>query len=70
MSDDTRERLEKLETEVAHQAHTIDELNGVVTEQARQIERLNRRMTALVEHVEELNDLGDGNVPVTKPPHY
>lgn len=70
MSDDTRERIEKLETEAAHQAHTIDELNTVVTEQSRQIDRLQRRMTALIEHVEELDDQSAGPVPVTKPPHY
>ncbi len=70
MSNDMRERIEKLETEVAHQAHTVDELNTVVTEQSRQIDRLTRRITSLIEHVEELEDLNAGPVPVTKPPHY
>ena len=70
MSDDTRERIDKLETEVAHQAHTIDELNTVVTEQSRQIDRLQRRMTALIEHAEELENQSAGPVSVTKPPHY
>ena len=70
MNDGTRERIEKLETEIAHQAHTIDELNVVVTEQSLQIERLSRRMTSLVEHVDALEDLDSGPTPVTKPPHY
>lgn len=63
-------RIEKLEMESAHQAHTIDELSTVIAEQGRLIDRLTRKLNALVEDVEELRDLGAGAVPVTKPPHY
>lgn len=70
MSDDTKTRIENLETHAAHQARMLEELNEVVSAQAREIDRLTRRLKALAEHVEELEDLRAGPAPITKPPHY
>ncbi|SFV26910.1 SlyX protein [Devosia crocina] len=70
MSDrDQLERLEKLESRVAFQDHTIDELNQVITEQWSVIEQLRRKLDAMEEQVRSGSYIAD---PATEkpPPHY
>ncbi|HMQ58733.1 MAG TPA: SlyX family protein [Rhizobiaceae bacterium] len=67
---DLRARIEVLETHVAHQARTIEELNEVVTAQARVIDTLRRKVDLLTERflaVEEAVQDRPGNAP---PPHW
>jgi SlyX protein len=63
------ERLDALETRIAHQDRTIDELNAVVTQQWTTIEQLRRRLEAMEEQVRSGGYIAD---PSTErpPPHY
>jgi SlyX protein len=62
-------RLESLESRIAHQDRTIEELNTSVTEQWKQIDALAKeveRMAARLQQVED-NAPGAADPP---PPHY
>ncbi len=61
------ERIENLETRLAHQEKTIGDLSEMVTLQWRKIEALERQFRHLNE---EMQAMESGPVPVDKPPHY
>jgi SlyX protein len=63
------ERLDRLETRIAFQDQTIEELNGVITEQWTVIEQLRRKVEAMEEQVRSGSYIAD---PSTEqpPPHY
>lgn len=70
MADDSiEERLQKLETHVAHLEHLFDELNQVVVEQAEQLHRMKVQQHRLASTIEtfELDRIRSTN---PKPPHY
>ena len=70
MSDmDYAERLEKLESRIAFQDQTIEELNQVMTEQWSVIDQLRRELDAMAEQVRSGSYIAD---PATEkpPPHY
>lgn len=64
-------RMDDLETRVAYQERTIEELNGVVTEQWKQIEALTRRLSRMEDRLTEaeasVGALAPNDGP---PPHY
>ncbi len=61
-------RLDALEERIAHQDHTLGELNEVIAAQWRQIDRLTRELGRLRE---ELQTIGpQRNAPEPPPPHY
>ena len=68
MTSDT-ERLDALETRIAHQDQTIEELNAVVTRQSTAIEQLRRRLETMEEQVRSGSYIAN---PSTEkpPPHY
>ncbi|NBN64484.1 hypothetical protein GWI72_12125 [Microvirga tunisiensis] len=66
----SEERIEKLEIDLAHANHAIDELNAVVIEQGRQIDRLTRRLLEMTDQIEELIEVGLPQHRIDKPPHY
>jgi SlyX protein len=70
MADDHEARLEKLEVDLAHAVHTIDELNTVVFEQTRQIDRMTRLLANMTDQVEELLENAQSGHRIDKPPHY
>ncbi|CTQ69965.1 SlyX family protein [Roseibium alexandrii] len=70
MSAEFNNRLEKLEIDLAHAAHTIDELNGVVVEQGKQIDQLTRKLLNMTDQVEELIENVLPGHQIEKPPHY
>ncbi|WP_346907873.1 SlyX family protein [uncultured Roseibium sp.] len=70
MSDDHESRIEKLEIDLAHATHTIDELNTVVFDQGRQIDRLTRKLSDMTDQMEELIENALPGHRVDKPPHY
>lgn len=70
MSNDHEARIEKLEIDLAHANHTIDELNDVIVEQGKQLARLTRKMSDMTDQVEELIESGIAGHVVEKPPHY
>lgn len=63
------DRLDALETRIAHQDQTIDELNTTITAQWRQIDVLKRKLETLEQQVRSGVQIADpdGEVP---PPHY
>jgi SlyX protein len=65
------ERLEKLETTVAYQEQSIEDLNKTILAQAAEITQLQRLVANLGERLREIADnpaLAEG--PEPPPPHY
>ena len=69
MSEPIFERLEKLESNVAHLERQIDQLNEVAVEQSREMDRLKKLVGRLSQSLEnaELNRVKSVD---SKPPHY
>lgn len=66
---ETVERIDALETRIAYQDHTIEELNAAITEQWKTIDILTRKLAMLEEQVRAGAYIAD---PATEkpPPHY
>ena len=69
MSDETSERLQKVEANLAHLENQVEQLNEVIIEQGKLIERMKKEVqkqsTAL--QTMELDRIKSNN---PKPPHY
>ena len=67
--EDMTERLEALETRIAFQDQTIEDLNATITAQWRQIDLLTRKLEQMEEQVRAGVHIAD---PATEPPppHY
>ncbi len=68
MTDDS-ERIEALETRIAYQDHTIEDLNAAVTEQWSMIEQLQRKIEQLEQQVLSGSFIADA-ASGKPPPHY
>lgn len=69
MNDETSQRLEKIEANVAHLEHQVEQLNGVIIAQGKLVERLKKevqKQSTLLE-TQELDRIKSNN---PKPPHY
>ncbi len=69
MSDETSQRLERLEANVAHLEHQVEQLNGVIIEQGKLVERLKKevqKQSTMLES-QELDRIKANN---PKPPHH
>jgi SlyX protein len=69
MADEHSRRTEKLESNLAHLEHQVEQLNGVVIEQGKLLERLKKevqRQSSAMETL-ELERIKSNNV---KPPHH
>ena len=66
---DISDRLETLETRIAFQDQTIEDLNATITTQWRQIDLLTRKLDTVEEQVRSGVHIAD---PATEPPppHY
>ena len=66
--------LVDLQTQLAFQDHTINELNDVIASQQQQIDKLQLQLKALSDRINGLEDAVDksaGSKPTEeKPPHY
>lgn len=71
MDDETRSRIEALETRNAYQEATIQDLSTQIYDQQQLIERLSARLDAVAEKVKGLAT-GEGSpLPENeRPPHY
>jgi SlyX protein len=69
MKDETSQRLERLEANVAHLEHQVEQLNGVIIEQGRLVERLKKEVQKQSAALES-QELERIKANVTKPPHY
>ena len=63
-------RTDALETLVAHQQRTIEELSDALAAQWRDLEALRRDVRRLTESVADLEEGRTTAVPVEKPPHW
>ena len=63
------ERLDALETRLAYQDETIEQLNQTITAQWKQIDALTRQVTQLSERVQEAETSAPGPAN-ERPPHY
>jgi uncharacterized coiled-coil protein SlyX len=69
MKDDTLQRLERLEANVAHLEHQVEQLNEVVTGQGKLVELLKKqvqRQSGVLETM-ELESIKANNA---RPPHH
>lgn len=67
----TSDRLEALETVVAHQEAAIDDLSETVQAQWAEIERLKREIGKLTRSLEAMVEDAEEAPPVNqRPPHY
>ena len=65
------QRLIDLETKIAYQENTIQELNDAVCEQRQQVDQLAATCKYLVDRIKSVEDMaGDASSQVEKPPHY
>jgi SlyX protein len=63
------ERIDALESRLAYQDQTIEQLNETITAQWKQIDALTRQLTALSERLQEAE--ANAPAPATeRPPHY
>ena len=62
------DRIDQMESTIAHQGRSIEELSDMVREQWLAIDRLQKAVRQLVD---QSDAIGGGSAPeVTKPPHY
>jgi SlyX protein len=65
------EKIADLESRLAQQEHTLDELSGVVAEQARMIELIREQLRRLTDRMGHVEDTVPGKGPdEPPPPHY
>ena len=69
MSDETSQRLEKIEANIAHLEHQVEQLNGVIIEQGKLVERMKKEVQKQSSQLQTqaLEQIKSNN---TKPPHY
>ncbi|MBO6724799.1 MAG: SlyX family protein [Rhizobiaceae bacterium] len=70
MTQDTNERIIRLEMLVAEQERTIAELSEQLSEQWSLTEKMRKKLDALTERFLVLEEQTAPETPVTKPPHY
>jgi SlyX protein len=69
MSEETRQRLEQMEANLAHLEHQVEQMNGVLIQQGRLVDLMKKqvqRQSAVLESIE----LERIKANQTKPPHY
>ena len=67
----TDDRIADLETRLAYQENTIEELSSVVAEQARVLDLLREQLRRLAGRMETVEDALPGEAPDdAPPPHY
>jgi len=69
MADEHSRRIEKVETNLAHLEHQVEQLNAVVIEQVKLVERLKKEVQRQSRSMETL-ELERIQSTHQKPPHY
>ena len=69
MADENSQRIDKLESHVAHLEHQVEQLNAVVIEQSKLLDKL-RKETQRQSSVLQAFELERMKSNVQKPPHY
>ena len=63
-------KITSLETKIAYQEHTIQELNDVVYRQQLQIDKVEIMCKHLMDRIQTLSEAGGGEPNNERPPHY
>ena len=65
-------RVDDLESQLAFQEHTIDELNQLVTQQSNELATFKRHLQLLASRLSQMRDQQSENTTLVdeKPPHY
>ena len=63
-------RLAELESRLAFQEHTLENLNQVVTRQDREILELKKQLAGLTSRLKEFENVTTAADPAEIPPHY
>jgi len=69
MRDETSQRIDKLESHLAHLEHQVEQLNGVVIEQGKLLDRL-KKETQRQSGIMQMLELERMKSNAQKPPHY
>ena len=69
MADENSQRMDKLESHLAHLERLVDQLNGVVIEQGKLLDRLKKETQRQSSTLQTL-ELERIRSNVQKPPHY
>jgi len=69
MPDDNSQRIDRLESNLAHLEHQVEQLNGVVIEQGKLLDRLSKE-TQRQSGIMQTLELERMKSNVQKPPHY
>lgn len=69
VSDETRQRIEKLEAHVAHLEHQVEQMNAVLIEQGKLGEQLKKQLQRQARTLESI-ELDRIKATNPKPPHY
>ena len=69
MADDNSRRTDRLEANLAHLEHQVEQLNGVIIEQGRLLERLKKEVQRQSTSMQTL-ELERVKANNQKPPHY
>jgi SlyX protein len=67
---ETLARIETLETRIAYQDRTIEDLNKSVTEQWKQIDSLAKQMERMADRLQRVEDIAPASAAEPPPPHY
>ncbi len=65
-----QEEIIDLQSKLAFQEQTINQLNDVLTSQQRQIDRLQLQLSILQDRFEEIQEAPSALAQDEKPPHY
>ena len=69
MNDDTSARFAKMESNLAHLEHQVEQLNSVIIAQGKLLERMKKEVSRQSSAMESMElERIKGNI--TKPPHY
>lgn len=69
MPDENSQRIDRLESHLAHLEHQVEQLNGVVIEQGKLLARL-KKETQRQSGILQAQELERIKSNVQKPPHY
>jgi SlyX protein len=69
MADENSQRMDRLESHLAHLEHQVEQLNGVVIEQGKLLDRLKKETQRQSSAMQTL-ELERINSNAQKPPHY
>jgi SlyX protein len=69
MLDENSQRIDKLESHLAHLEHQVEQLNGVVIEHGKLLDRL-KKETRRQSDIMQTLELERMKSNVEKPPHY